>query len=249
MRTPARKLRLPLIALSLAPFALLALGCKATGGSPHVPTTVPRDPFGLTLVEERGGFQHEWRKPGLDLGAYDRILLLPLELVYTEQFTRNHRFDSNRFGRHWPPKSRLARQREEDLAQMRKIFRETLEAELTRRGAYTLVDETGPGVLSLSVGVVDVDLARSRAELNLRGLTAFDRLPTITISASIRDGASAERLGLMVKPSTNFGTVTKSGAGGSLWGNIRLAFDRWARGFGALLDEQKAGASQLRPSA
>lgn len=229
--------------------ALVALGCGpgATSGGPHRPASVPHEQVGLPIVDERGGFEREWRKPELDLAAYDRILLLPIELVYTERFERNHRNDGNRYGRHWPPKARRERQREKDLALLRTIFRETLEAELRRGGVYTLVDEPGPGVLSLSVGVVDLDLARSHAELNLRGLTAFDRIPTITIRSSIRDGATAEHLGVMVQPSTSFGTVSKSGAGGALWGSVRIAFDRWARSFGAMLETQRTAAMPASP--
>jgi hypothetical protein len=242
MRALDRRSRTPLTALLLA---LHTLGCASTGGSTHLPADVPRERVGLPLIEERGEFLREWRKPGVDLGTYDRVLLIPLELVYTEQYTRNHRFDSIRWGRHWPPKARLERQRKEDLALMQRIFRETLESALKRHGGYALVDEPGPGVLSLSVGVVDLDLARSQAELNRRGLTAFDRIPTITISSSIRDGASAEHLGVMVQPSTNFGSLTKSGAGSSVWGTIRVAFDRWSRGFVSMLGAHAKSTARL----
>ena len=225
--------------------AVAALGCKSSsGGPPFVPASVPREQVGLPLVEEGGEFSREWRKPDLDFGAYDKILVVPLELVYSDRYVRNHRFDANRYGRAWPPKERLARRRAADLAQLRELFRRALDSELRRHGAYTLVDQPGPGVLSLSVGVLDLDLTRSYLEQDTRGLTAFDRHPTITIVSSLRDSASAEHLDVMLQPSWNYGTTYKSGAGGALWGNIRVAFDRWASDLHALLGQTaKAGAT------
>jgi len=198
---------------------------------------VPREKVGLPLVEDRGEFTHEWQKPGLDLGEYRGILLVPLELVYTDRYLRNHRFEANRYGRTWPTKARLARQREAGVAQLRRLFREVLESELERDGTHRLVDEAGPGVLSLSVGVLDLDLTRAVVEQNATGLTAFDRPQTVTIVASLRDGASAEHLAVMLDPSWDYGTIHRSGAGSALWGNVRVAFDHWARDFRALLEQ------------
>jgi len=231
MRPDTRRLRLSLLLLAIG-----ALGC-GTPGSVHVPESVPREKVELPLVEERSEFSREWRNPGTDLRAYEKILLVPLELVYSERYLRNHRFEGNRFGRAWPPKARLERQRASDLAQMRKLFRDALQAELQRDGGVTLVDEPGPGVLSLSVGVLDLDLTRSQVEQNATGLTAFDRPQTVTIVASLRDGTSAEHLGVMLQPRWTPGTIHRSGAGSALWGSIRTAFDHWARDFRALLEQ------------
>ncbi len=228
------------MAVSFAAVLILfgTLGCSTGGGggSHYVPADVPREKDGLRLVTD-SNFDREYVKPGLDLSRYDRVLLVPVEFVYTPRYKRSHRFDRDDGPDQMVPEERLKKEHEADLVRLRKLFRQALEKELG--GAYQLADQPGSGVLSLSVGVVDLDLGVVDAGENSPDQRAYGLAPVIKLTASLRDGVTGEELVQMLKVSQSHHDVAQSSAGVLFWGDIRDAFAAWARAFRLMLDHAR----------
>lgn len=206
-------------------------------GYSYAAPDVPRVQNGLQLVEERPYFDREYRKPGLNLSRFDAVFPVPLELVYTDDFEREHHFDQAKGPDRMVPKARLDAYRQADLERLRGLFREALEREFGDGGAYRLVDEPGPGVLILGTGIIDLDLRQAHLEFAMDAGSAYSQPPVVIVGSTIQDGETGARLVELLDGRGGSATLEK---GGLFWSQVSEAFGDWARRFRVMLDDARA---------
>jgi hypothetical protein len=169
-----------------------------------------------------------YRRPGADLGDYDRVLIDPVAVAL--------RPDSA--GRSVNP---------EDLARLARYMHDALAIALRKR--YPVVDEPGPGILRVRVGITDLVPAQpvlntaetvlgariaSSASRAISGTDLF--VGEVAIEAEIRDSASGERLGALVD--RKFGDRFALQQGATTWGHVEQAFRDWAVDFRIQMDRE-----------
>lgn len=223
-----------------------ACGSPTGGGSTYVSPEVPREKDGLQLVTHDADFEREYLAPGLDLSRYHSVLLAPLDLVYTQDYKREHALQRDAESGQLVPQALLEQDHQGDLEQLRSLFRQALRAELTRDGAYNLVDEPAEGVLVLAPGLIDLDLQPADEASESPDTAAYARPQAVVVGASLKDGKTGARLAEILQSSQNTSDMVEGHEGVDFWGDIRYAFAQWARDFRAMLDHLRAAHAPAR---
>lgn len=214
--------------------AIAACGGVSGGGYAYRGDDLPREKDGLVLVERFADFDLQYLRPGIDFSPYHAIFAPPLQLVYSEEFERDHRLDRARGAERMTPTARLDAYRETASERLRELFRDSLSAGVTHDGAYRLVDEPGPGVLVLNAAIIDLDLEAGRTAYPDSGSSGWLSRPVVIVGASLRDGASGERLAELLQAIPPEGSTLEPRE--SFWPDLSEAFDRWARDLRSMLD-------------
>lgn len=155
-------------------------------------------------------------KPGADLGAYDAILLDPVEISY--QRTRDD-----------------YRLRAEDLERMQRYFHERVTRELERDNGYRVVTEPGPRVLRARAAIVDVKInAPTRPPIG-RDRTFVMSAGEMTLVVELRDSQSGEPL-VRAGDRRNAREYLHRIGPVSTWNDVKVVFDFWATLFRDRLD-------------
>jgi hypothetical protein len=160
-------------------------------------------------------------KPGVDLGQYDQLLLLPVAFSFKEGSRQ------------------LSESRLDDL---RRYFREDFTKELQQKGGYNLVSEPGPGVLLVRAGLLNIDI--TVPEERGRDDVYVTSSGEVTVIAEFRDSQSGE----LLARAADRRLIEKSG--GMAYesnplnnvANTRRLFRQWA----SLLRERLDQAHELR---
>jgi hypothetical protein len=92
-----------------------------------------------------GTLARAWARPGLDLGGYSKILLLPAEMTFREVKDPGLRHDASEF-----PIDEKQREK------LRSTIHDVFVAELGKSKRFALTDQAGPGVLEIRGAIVDV---------------------------------------------------------------------------------------------
>ncbi len=246
LATPPAPTVARVLTVSLVSFVALGLamvtGCSGFGpGTVYVPEDVPRVKDGLDLVTEGAYFDREYLKSGLDLAAYDAVLIHPLTLVYTAGYKRNHRFDRNEGVKHLIPDARLEQYRKANGAQLQQMFHKALARQLEHKGGYRVVDAPGPKVLTLSAEVINLDLEPAIAEQATANVGYYSPPPVVMVAATLRDGGTGAVVGEILNADSNPDAPADAD---SFWGQIDDAFDDWGGRLRAVLDQARAQAKQ-----
>jgi hypothetical protein len=125
--------------VSLLSFLVLAATASLTAIAAEPPATTPE---GLERVEN-SRLDLVYRRPGVDMTGYTKIMLDPVEVAFMKQWTQDFRQVS---------KSDRERIRSELAKEFQAIFIE----ELQTKGGYQIVDAPGENVLRVTAGIFDL---------------------------------------------------------------------------------------------
>ena len=214
----------PLLGAVLAVGTLAVTGCGSTRSADTAPSGFLGDLSALQPIDARAGGEVLVREPGI-LGQYDRFLLDPVVIVFTE----------NTPARAVDP---------EDLARLANSLRRTVTSEL-QKGGYEIVDAPAPGVLRIRAALTNVD--PSRPAVNVGGKIAGIAsgvggfvVPVIdlggaAIEAEMIDAETGERVAayLDTRRGKRFGGTLDAAR---RWGHAEEAFDVWAKELRSRLD-------------
>ena len=219
-------------AASLAAFSILvSLACAPK--PPVAPSGYLGDYSGF-VPDPEGGERLIYTKPDLDLARYRRVIIDPVVVELRDEGA-GEAVDAAQ------------------LVALANYLRDALLIAL--RGAYPVVEEPGPDVLRLRVGLVDVvptkpvlntigtlaipARAASAAKRAITGTDLF--VGEVAIEAEVLDSQTGERLLGLVdrKAGDKFGLRE----GSTTWGHVAQAFREWAVGFRLTLDRANAQRS------
>jgi len=169
-----------------------------------------------------------YRTPGLDLGAYDKVMIDPVVVWYS-------------------PESDYKGIHPEELKMLADDFRATVVDALA--DAYPVVEAPGPGVLRIRAALTDV--VATKPALNIattvvpagRWASLATRVTTGThlfvgqaaMEAEFLDAQTNERLAAYID--RRAGTKLKVYTGVTTWGHVHDAFRYWAKKLRKRLDE------------
>lgn len=218
-------------ALRLGPVSLLAscmlafvLGCTSTPAqSGFLGDYVGFEPDvrGMDLV---------WRKPGIDLSSYDKVVLDHV-VVYMSRDADRGSIDPA------------------ELKQLADYFEAALVNAL--KDAYPVVDGPGPGVLRVRTAITDLKpgkpvahavstvLPIALAASSVKAIATGTHLGVgeVTIEAELLDSTTNERLIAVVDKKV--GRKIQVAKGVTEWGHVRAAFGYWAKRLRERLDEDR----------
>lgn len=130
----AKKIRSIVVALLLAGFA----SGSSLAAQPPPATT----PDGLELVKN-ARLDLVYRRPGVDMSGYTKIMLDPVEVAFKKQWTQDFRQVSKH-------------DRERIRTELAKEFHVIFAEELQKDGGYQIVDAPGPDVLRVTASIFDL---------------------------------------------------------------------------------------------
>lgn len=97
---------------------------------------------GLELVKD-SRLDLVYRRPGVDMTGYTKLMLDPVEVAFKKQWTQDFRQVSNH-------------DRERIRTELAKEFHDIFVEELQTKGGYQIVDEPGPDVLRVTAGIFEL---------------------------------------------------------------------------------------------
>ncbi len=140
---------------------------------------------GLTLVEKdsRGEI---YTDPDVDWSVYTEIRLEDASVA----FRRNWQRDQNRTD----PFKVKTKDMEEIKADLSEQFREVFTEELTANGGYTMVDASGPNVLTIKPAIVDLDIAAPDTMSANRTMQYTESSGKMTLKLELFDSVTGDLL-------------------------------------------------------
>ncbi len=140
---------------------------------------------GLTLVEKdsRGEI---YTDPDVDWSVYTEIRLEDASVA----FRRNWQRDQNRTD----PFKVKTKDMEEIKADLSAQFREVFTEELTANGGYTMVDASGPNVLTIKPAIVDLDIAAPDTMSANRTMQYTESSGKMTLKLELYDSVTGDLL-------------------------------------------------------
>lgn len=120
--------------------AVLTLYVLAAAVAAAAPPATTDD--GLELVKD-SRLDLVYRRPGVDMTGYTRLMLDPVEVAFKKQWTQDFRRVSNH-------------DRERIRNELAQEFRDIFVEELQTKGSYQIVDKPGPDVLRVTAGIFEL---------------------------------------------------------------------------------------------
>lgn len=191
-----------------------------TGGSAFIEGEIALTPD----PDRRGAYRY--LKDGLDLGQYNRVLIMPIEV--------------------WiHPDSEYKGINPDDLKALADSFRQILVNEL--EPAFPVVDKAGPGTLVARLAISGVKLKKKKrgfwgytpiglAAGAVSGTYKKVTLKDVSIEAEILDANSGERLGVLV----DSGIVESSKK--ATWEDVEMGLRFYGKRFRGRLDKAHSGS-------
>lgn len=179
---------------------------------------------GMVAVRD-SGMKEAWVKPDINLGSYQHILLLPVEVQF-RAVRANAGMTASRSQDHAFPLRDVDKQRLVDI--VTDVFRE----ELGRSRTMTLTAESGPDVLLVRASLLDI-VSKVPPEIAGRDEIFLDEVGEATLVLELLDAPSGETLARAVDrraadpvddPGTSVSRVTSVEA----WSEVRRVARRWA---------------------
>lgn len=222
---------------ALPALALIVLGGNACTG----PAAVAPPADGMVAASGLG-VDEAWTKPGLDLAAYDKLLVAPTEFDFRDvPATASYRGNTGT--------TTAFPVREADRKQLADTVAKILREELAASRSFTLTDEPGPGVLVVRTSVQDI-VSRVPPEIPGRSDVYLDRIGEATVVVNVDDSVSRETLVRTVDRRTaetldgidRFRRPTLANQSSSVtnWAEVRRETRRWASSLRANLDNLRA---------
>ncbi len=170
---------------------------------------------GLYRVK-RSIMDRAWARADIDLGDYDKLMLMSAGLQYRPVKSASRNSDG------FPVT-------EDQKERLQEVVREVFTEMLSKLERFTLVDEPGPGVLILHAGIIDIvssvppePMGRGDIYLSSTGeatlVLELRDAPSNAVLVRVADRRSAEQRG-MAMPSSRVSNTA----------NVRNAVSQWAR--------------------
>jgi len=147
-------------------------GAGALAADPPPATT----PDGLELVKN-SKLDLVYRRPGVDLAPYTKIILDPVEVAFKKQWTQDFR----QVSRH---------DRERIRSELAKEFHDILVEELQTKGGYQIVEAPGPDVLRFTAGIFELYINAPDTMSSGRSQTYALSTGEATLGAELTDSES-----------------------------------------------------------
>jgi hypothetical protein len=133
-------------------------------------------PDGLELVKN-SKLDLVYRRPGVDLAPYTRIILDPVEVAFKKQWTQDFRRVSKN-------------DRERIRSELAKEFHDILVEELQTKGGYQIVEAPGPDVLRFTAGIFELYINAPDTMSSGRSQTYALSTGEATLGAELTDSES-----------------------------------------------------------
>jgi hypothetical protein len=127
-------------------------------------------------------------KDNADFSEYNKIFILPSQVAFKKNWQRNYNNDHLMSSR---IKNSDVERIKNDVAM---LFNQTFEEEMANVAGYTLVTETGPGVLILKPAIIDLDVHAPDVRSASRSKTFAETAGSATLYIEFYDGVSNEIL-------------------------------------------------------
>jgi len=210
----------------------LILGLTACAGStPKIDTSPEAEVTFDGLHEVTGGTADQaWARPGIDISQYSKIMLKGVGVEYRPGGEEGRTYHARAQG---GPFEVTAEQREEFEKEMKEAFRE----ELARSEHFELVDQTGPEVLLIIGGLLDV-VSYVPPEPIGRGEIFLSQVGEATLVLEIRDSITQTVLVRAIdrRAAESVGDFQSSNRVTNR-AEVRRLAKSWARSLRARLDE------------
>lgn len=176
-----------------------------------------------------------WAKPGLDLSAYGKVMILDAYVAFRKNWAR----DKNRSSVH-KVHSRDVERIKRDVAE---LFHETFVEVLSEKDGYPVVDAAGDDVLLLRPAIIDLDVNAPDVSTTGRSYTFAASAGAATLYLELYDSVSGEILARAVdrKAANHPGDIMR-------WSNKmtnraegKRVLSGWARLLRARLDQINDG--------
>jgi len=183
------------------------------------------DSYPKLELDPRGGGGQLYIKPGVKLGSYNKIMIVPIEIWMA---------DASKYKGFSP----------DDLKEITDEFYRVLVSNLEPE--YPVVSKPGKGVLVLRLAITDVYARKKK-----RGLLGYTPIGAVagaatgayrkvtlndaTIEAELLDAWSLDQLGVLVDKLS----VSKEGSEKTSWDDISKSLDYYAKRLRARLDEER----------
>lgn len=164
----------------LSTLALVLAGCTGMSGMPRPELVAGADWAGLEPVHMKG-MDIASVRPGAEFGRYDRVLLEPIEVGFAPEW------EPLRPGSSFPVSERDLEELRQDVAEP---LRESFVKAIGQGGKYPLVEEPGPGVVRIRLGVADVRLNAPNLETPGRSEQWAKSAGEMTLVAELIDAES-----------------------------------------------------------
>lgn len=162
--------------------------------------------------------------PDGDYGRYTRIYLAPLDVDNVEiiQPTKGSASMSSRYNDEWELTA-------ENKKQLQDAYRETMEKELTKDGAFAIAQSGGDDVLAIVGAITQIAPTAPKDNMTAgRSRTYTDSAGSISIALAFEDGDSGEILAII--KDARSGNSNNWGLNNSVtnMSEVRRAFSSWA---------------------
>ena len=215
-------------------FALAAASLLAVvHGPPALAAKPPTTWDGLVRVKSKR-LEYVYLLPGADFRGYHKVMLDPTELAFKKNWLREYNNST---------RSLSSRLRESDVQEAiskgSQVATEIL-AEACREGGYPVVSESGPDVMRLRTGVVDISVTAPDVQTAGRTRSFAEEAGYATLVVEVRDSVSGALLGRAVdgKVAGDNSMLIRNSVTNR--GDFRSLMKRWASISVRGLDELKA---------
>lgn len=224
-------------------FALLALwfgghAAAEAAQSPATETATRVLEDGLQQVPVRGAGTF-WVRPGVDLRAYDRVVLKPIRIEY-KRTPRHYRIDRTSTG---------VLMTERDRERLQKSFYDAFKTGLARGAGFGPASIPDPGLLWVSTSLVDV-VVRHIDEPRPDKLSWVQNFGEMTLRVEFSDGETGETIARFeerrtIGPSGEFMDRLFRQDVYSYWTALRANLSRWSELVRRRMYDQRAGTAQF----
>ena len=216
-------------------FAVLAVLAGCTGSGTSGSNQAPVDWDGLQRVQVKG-LDLVYRKPGVSLAGYSKIMVDPLQISFSKDRDANGGWRMGAF-----PLG--AQDRERIRTALAGIVQEELVRQVQDRGGYRIVTAPGPDVLRVSAAIIDLNVTAPDMTPG-RNVVITASKGSMTLVAELRDSETGTLLARAIDRAvddssfqweaansvTNADAARRAAAG---WANILRERLDAARGVGA----------------
>lgn len=159
--------------VSVLSFLVLAATASLTAIAAEPPATTPD---GLERVKN-SKLDLVYRRPGVDMTGYTKIMLDPVEVAFKKQWTQDFRQVSKN-------------ERERIRSELAKEFEAIFIEELQTKGGYQIVEQPGENVLRVTAGIFDLYINAPDTMTAGRSRTYALSTGEATLSAELTDSES-----------------------------------------------------------
>ncbi len=180
-----------------------------------------------------------WVRPGVDLRAYDRVVLLPIRVAYKDD-PRHHRLRHSSAGVLFTDR---------DLGRLQRAFYEAFKTGFSSGEGFGPTSRPDPGLLWVSTSLIDVVVRNNQTPVT-NELAFVQNFGEMTLRVEFSDGETGETLARFeerrtIGPSKDFISRLYRVDYYSYWRAVRANLARWSEIVRRRMHDQRVGAAQF----